>query len=621
MRQERYISAYVATVTAAGVGLTAYFATSLPTEHVASLLVLIAVAAVSQFMTLSLFGSSSISLSFPFTFLSLLWFGPGAAILTNAAAVAVHAVYPERRPMSRVAFNYGSLSLAAGLAGVSYIVASGQVPPEGLTGEMFPALVAVTIYFMTNTLAVSGAISLASGQSLPKVFASQHRWLSVYYGGLALGALIVATTFSRGDNLAFLFFVPALAVPWAFTRLIVVRAKELMEKRLHVDQLAILQRVGLKANSSQSLDEVLEAVIGGARDLVSSEAVAVFLNDPAESGLSLASHEGLEGQFEANPEIRLTESDLEGFADGAYITKQALEGSDSPSSAIYLPLRIEDRLLGSLGLFFKDQVRPSGARFNLLGSLAEYAASAVDRQAKSRELELSRQRLFQSQEMVRRQVSGALHGPVQTRLLVVWHRLGQLETQLQSQGLPAEHQTSIRGFRSELMELQEYVRSLSSQLYPPIVKVGLLPALRSLGNRFEGVLKVDVVLEESLVDLDRQKRVVSEDLRLLLYRVAEEALTNVGKHAEASHVEIKGHVTEGLIELSLTDDGKGFTMNDVTPGLGVNMIKDYVDAARGTADIDSAPGHGTTVRVRLPIDGLVATAGGVHELPTLAPVA
>jgi len=117
---------------------------------------------------------------------------------------------------------------------------------------------------------------------------------------------------------------------------IVDRAKELMQKRLHVDQLAVLQRVGLKANSSQSLDEVLTAVISGARDLVKSDAVAVFLNDPAESGLSLASHEGLEGRFEANPEIRLDESDLDGFTDGAYITKQAREGSSSTPSAIYI---------------------------------------------------------------------------------------------------------------------------------------------------------------------------------------------------------------------------------------------------------------------------------------------
>ena len=102
-------------------------------------------------------------------------------------------------------------------------------------------------------------------------------------------------------------------------------------------------------------------------------------------------------------------------------------------------MRVEDRLLGSLGLFFPNSVGPAGARLNLLGTLAEYAASAVDRQAKSRELELSRQRLFQSQEMVRRQVSGELHGPVQTRLLVVWHRLGQLKTQIQTQGISPEH--------------------------------------------------------------------------------------------------------------------------------------------------------------------------------------
>ena len=618
LRSDKQVGAYVALVTAAGFTLTVFYLASLPTEAVASLLVLIVAAGVSQFMTLTLFGPSSISLSFPFTFLSLLWFGPGAAILTTAAAVLVHAVYPERRPWHKVAFNFGSLSLAAGLAGAAYVLVGGQVPPANLVDGMFPALVAVTVYFIVNSLAVSGAISITSGQSIPKVFASQHRWLSVYYGGLALGALIVATTFGRGDNLAFLFFVPALAVPWAFTRLVIARAKELLQKRRNIGQLGVLQAVGLKANSSKSLPEILGAVLKGAHDLVEADGMAIFLRTKTGQEPHLAGQLALDGRVSRNPRLAITEHDLDALPDSGEITKYAAQMSGPDVSAVYLPLIGESRALGALGLYFDKGSDLSPESMTLLGTLVQYAASAVDRQAKSQELELSRQRVFQGQETVRRQVSSSLHGPVQTRLLVVWHRLGQLETTLESRGLAEEDHASIRDFRAELLELQEYVRSLSSQLYPPIVKVGLLPAIRSLGNRFEGILNVELEIDDSLSELDRQKGAISEELRLLLYRVTEEALTNTAKHANATQGTVRGRVIEDRIEISVSDNGVGFEVERSVPGLGIRMIRDYVDAARGTVELDSRPGEGSTVTVVLPVEGFEALASEVHEAPLVA---
>jgi signal transduction histidine kinase len=118
--------------------------------------------------------------------------------------------------------------------------------------------------------------------------------------------------------------------------------------------------------------------------------------------------------------------------------------------------------------------------------------------------------------------------------------------------------------------------------------------------------------------LDRQKGAISEELRLLPYRVTEEALTNVAKHANATQGTVRGRLADDIIEVSITDNGVGFETENSTPGLGIRMIRDYVDAARGTVGMESAPGNGTTITVTLPIKGLAGSANGMLEDSLLA---
>ena len=448
--QKVQIGLYVGLITSAGLTCAALALQSLPTDAIGTLAVLVVASAISQFATVSLFGPTSVSLSFPLAFLALLWFGPGAAIIVNAAAVSVHAFYPTRRPLHKVAFNFGGLSIAAFVASAAYVAAGGHHPSESLVSDLSPTVIAAIVYFFTNTLTIAGAVNISSGQPVLEFWNSNQRWFSLYYVGLALGALLVATTFDRGDNLGFLLFIPALAVPWTFTRLCVIRAKELMEKRRRVQQLNVLQRVGSKANSSHGLEEILDTVLNGAQELSHADALAVFLRPKCGKRLQIASQVGLDDNPRVTQEPRVDEVDLEGFqGDAPIITKSkhllpfepSGDGSEATDpAAVYLPLRVEDRLIGAIGLYFEGDPGQSGEDLKLLGALGEYATAAADRQDKSNELEISRKRVFQNQEAVKKQVSGSLHGPVQTRLLVVWHRLGQLEAEMEDRsGVELRH--------------------------------------------------------------------------------------------------------------------------------------------------------------------------------------
>lgn len=614
---------YIGAVVAAGLGTAALsFVVIFPGTWMSQhpMWLLAAIGILAQFATQSLFGPSSISLSFPFAFLNLLWFGPGAAVLTNAGAVLLHGFYPVRRPWKKVAFNFASLALAVAAASAVYYAAGGSLPPEGVVRSILPALMAALAYFFVNTLTVSGAISATSGQPVLQVWASNHRWLSLYYAALGLGALLVATTFSDGSNLAFLVFVPALAVPWAFIRLCVVSAKELAQKRRHVEQLTLLQRVALRIDSAPTLETSLAEALAGAKELASPQVAVAFLSNGASSGIRAVCHTGSWDHTGKLSELCLSNIDLAALSSGARtvikgaggvggVGLQAGGGNGVHPTAVYLPMLVGNRLLGAVGLYFKDKPSVPDEALKLLNTISDYAAAVADRHLRTLELESSRYRVFQTQETVRRQVSASLHGPIQTRLLVLWHRLGQLDSQLHSPDL----RNKLGEFRGEIQGLQEFVRVLSAQLYPSIVKVGLVPALKSLANRFEGLLDIEMFLGDGSLELDGRLEGVGEDVILIAYRVVEEALANAAKHARASRVRIQVDLADSSLAVSVEDNGVGFDADRVVKGLGLCMMADYVGAAKGTLTVGSVLGLGTKVEVVLPLENRQHAAGEDFE--------
>jgi signal transduction histidine kinase len=98
-------------------------------------------------------------------------------------------------------------------------------------------------------------------------------------------------------------------------------------------------------------------------------------------------------------------------------------------------------------------------------------------------------------------------------------------------------------------------------------------------------------------------RCLNPDIQVALYRIAQESLNNVIKHAGATWVKIRLCLGEEAVELSITDDGRGFNMTEATlQSLGLNIMRERASRIGATLAITSAPGQGTSIEVFCPLN-------------------
>ena len=213
-------------------------------------------------------------------------------------------------------------------------------------------------------------------------------------------------------------------------------------------------------------------------------------------------------------------------------------------------------------------------------------------------------RLVAAQESLRREMADYLHGHVQSKLLALSLSLGLCQQSLTQD--PAAASLMLERVQRELQKVQdEDLRQVSRELYPAIIKMGLVPAIRSLVNRFSELIAIDLVIDSKFEQLDREgESALPEKRRLGVYRIAEEALNNVLKHAQATSVRVRlVYMEPGLLVLSLVDNGCGFNSALPSSSQGLAMMTDYAQALGGKTDIIATPGAGTTVRLVLALNG------------------
>jgi two-component system sensor histidine kinase ChiS len=217
------------------------------------------------------------------------------------------------------------------------------------------------------------------------------------------------------------------------------------------------------------------------------------------------------------------------------------------------------------------------------------------------ELERAQRMLISSEEHVKREVAEALHGTVQTRLLVAWHRLGQCEELISSD--PKKAAALIRSVRDEIDRLREEdIRSISRLLHPSIIDVGLIPAIESLTSVFAESMPIHLDVDEAVAQLDDPvDNRISSAVRLTAYRVLEDVLSNAQLHAKATEVKVVLRLEAGDLVLVVRDNGVGFDMASTGPGLGFQVISARVSLRGGSWSVKSELGEGTCVCMRLPL--------------------
>jgi signal transduction histidine kinase len=214
------------------------------------------------------------------------------------------------------------------------------------------------------------------------------------------------------------------------------------------------------------------------------------------------------------------------------------------------------------------------------------------------ELRLLAGRLLRAQEDERRRIAREMHDDWTQRLAVLAIDAAKLEAQLDPS---SNARCRLQEMRGALVSLSEDVHALSRQLHPSILDdLGLVDALRSECDGVARRERVAVAYRSEEVPTSLPK-----DVALCVYRVAQEALRNVVKHAGTAEARVSLVRSGRELILNVQDRGVGFDAAAVRSreGLGLSSMGERVRLVRGELSIDSDPGQGTTVTVRVPVFG------------------
>jgi signal transduction histidine kinase len=260
------------------------------------------------------------------------------------------------------------------------------------------------------------------------------------------------------------------------------------------------------------------------------------------------------------------------------------------TSGLIVPLRFRDRALGILAAFDRLQDGPgfSAEDERLLVGFAASAATAVAT-AQSMAGETVRRRL-QASEAERRRWARELHDATLQDLGGLRILLSSARRSEDPQRLAAAVDEAV----GQLVGATADLRALITDLRPAALdELGIEAALEALADRVGAQAGLDVRLRVDLADRH------SSDLESTLYRLVQEALTNVVKHARAGAVRVVLKEHDGWIDLTVVDDGRGFAPGGSDDGFGLLGMAERAHLAGGTLEVSSAVGKGTTVRARL----------------------
>jgi signal transduction histidine kinase len=232
----------------------------------------------------------------------------------------------------------------------------------------------------------------------------------------------------------------------------------------------------------------------------------------------------------------------------------------------------------------------------VIGSLVAGAmhSARLHRRLLARELAQERftEQVISAQETERRRLAGDIHDGISQRLASLGYHLDAAQRALPHR--PDDAAVQVRHAR-ELADLSmDEARVAISGLRPPVLDdLGLAGALSSLARSVP-----DLAVELELTDCR-----LPEPQELAFYRIAQEALQNVVKHAGAGRVLLSFTVGPGRARLVVTDDGAGFDVSAAADGYGMHSMTERAELVGGSLAVRSRPGSGTSVTVTVPASG------------------
>ena len=406
--------------------------------------------------------------------------------------------------------------------------------------------------------------------------------------------------FDEADEAATIILADWAALAVDNARLHEDAARRRAEAERAVRRLEATAAIARAVGTETDLDRVLELIVKRGRALLDARAVVLLLVDGDQFRLAAGAGQvaatavgGLfpiadsvtgEVLFSGRPER------IEDVPSRLRISDRSLGISDA-STALLVPLVYRNSPLGLLGAFdrFGDDQGFGGEEEQLFLAFAASAATAV---ATARTVAEDRLRhSLAASEQERRRWARELHDET-------LQGLGGLNVLLSSALRRGTHEALERAVRDAVEQLGteiESLRTLITELRPAALdEIGLAPAIESLCERLAAVegLTVDV-------DVDVGGR-LDPEVETIVYRLVQEALTNVAKHSQAERVAVDVALEYDVVRVEVTDDGQGFDPTARTEGFGLVGMRERVALAHGQLAIDSEPGR-TRVRATFPV--------------------
>ncbi|MGB5619505.1 MAG: PAS domain S-box protein, partial [Desulfobacterales bacterium] len=206
-------------------------------------------------------------------------------------------------------------------------------------------------------------------------------------------------------------------------------------------------------------------------------------------------------------------------------------------------------------------------------------------------------KLLNAQELERARVARELHDDITQRLAAMNIEVDNLEMQHQSLAEPLKEKLQQLGI--DLGELSSDIHMISRQLHPSILyELGLIKAIETECNNYTRLRRISPTL-----DLDNTIKDVPKEIALCIYRILQEGLRNIGKHAMASDIQVRLCMRKNTICLFLKDNGIGFDSASAKERAGIGLAS-MVERARlvnGDLSIESGTEIGTTIKLKIPI--------------------
>jgi signal transduction histidine kinase len=367
-------------------------------------------------------------------------------------------------------------------------------------------------------------------------------------------------------------------------------------------QLESLNEVGNALATETDLDPLLDLVARRLRELLDARLVTVLLpsgddqlrfaavaGDRADiAGATITRSTSKSGRVLERAQSQRVDSVL----DDVDVDHEAMRLLGA-RTGLWVPLIARGRAIGVLAAHDKlgADVRFTETDLRLAETFATRAAVAVD--LSERIARDSLRRVVEAQELERRRLARELHDETGQALTSILLGLKGLEERMDD----AESREAAEELRELVVSTLQDVRRLAVELRPSALDdFGLVAALERLTGSFAEQTGIAVDFQTALAE-ER----LPEEVETAIYRIVQESLTNVVKHARARRVSILLARKDGAVKAVVEDDGQGFDPAEPTGGSGLVGMRERLALLGGRLAVESAPDRGTTVAAEVPV--------------------